>query len=124
MRTFLAIVLGYLVFAISAVALFQIARVDPHVQPGAGFMIGSTLYGVCFAAAGGYIASRVAAKKELLNACAVAGVIAVLAAVSIVAQPGIPSHWSQIAAIVLMAPSAVFGCWLRIRKKKSNANIP
>jgi hypothetical protein len=113
MRSFLAIVVGYFVFAISAVLLFQLAHVDPHQQPGVGFMIGSTIYGIVFACAGGYTAARIAGKKELVNAGILAGIIALLALISILAQPGLPSYWSQLAAIVFMAPAAVVGGWIR-----------
>lgn len=118
MRRFLAILVGYCVFAVSAVVLFQLAHVDPHEQPGIGFMIWSTVYGIVFAAAAGYTAARIARSKELINGAFVAVIVAFLAFVSILAQPGIPSHWSQIAAIVFMAPAAVLGGWLRAHQKE------
>jgi hypothetical protein len=116
MRRVLAVLVGYCVFGISAIVLFQLTRVDPHQQAGIGFMVGSTVYGICFGIGAGYTAARIAGKQEIMNAGIVAGIIALLAFISIVAQPGIPSHWSQIAAIVFMAPSAVFGGWLRARQ--------
>jgi uncharacterized oligopeptide transporter (OPT) family protein len=118
MRRVLAILIGYCVFGVSAVVLFQLAHVDPHRQPGIGFMIGSVVYGIIFAAAAGYTAARIAGNKELVNGAFVAGIIAFLALVSILAQPGIPSYWSQIAAIVCMAPAAVLGGWLRARQSR------
>jgi peptidoglycan/LPS O-acetylase OafA/YrhL len=124
MKSFLAIPAGYLVFGLSAVALFQLAHVDPHVQPGVGFMIGSSVYGVVFALAAGYTAARIAGRRELMNAGAVAAIIALLALISIVAQPGLTTYWSQIAAIVLMAPSAVLGGWLRQRQTKTKTETP
>ena len=119
MRSILAVLVGYLVFGISAVALFQLAHIDPHQQPGIGFMIGSSLYGIVFAGAAGYTAARIAGKRELANASLVAGIIALLAFISILAQPGLPTYWSQIAAIVVMAPAAVLGGWLRGRQTKA-----
>jgi hypothetical protein len=119
MRSFLAILAGYLVFGISAVLLFQLAHVDPGQQPGVGFMVGSTLYGVLFAIAAGYTAARIATRREMMHAGAVASIIAFLALIWIFAQPGLATHWSQIAAIVFMAPSAVLGGWLRARQEKN-----
>ncbi|MCX6132370.1 MAG: hypothetical protein NTU47_01040 [Ignavibacteriales bacterium] len=119
MRSFLAILVGYLVFAVSAVAMFQLSGVDPHQQPGVGFMIGSTIYGVVFAISGGYVSAAIAARKQLMHAGIVAAIIAVAALISIFAQPGFPTHWSQITAIVFMAPSAVLGGWLRERQVKA-----
>lgn len=115
MRTFLAILVGYCVFGVSAVILFQVSHVDPHQEPGIGFMIGSTLYGIIFAIGAGYTAARIARTGELRNGIIVGGFIALLAAISIIAQPGSPTHWSQIAAIVFMAPAAVLGGWFRAR---------
>lgn len=119
MRSLLAIIVGYLVFGISAVLLFQLAHVDPHQQPGIGFMIGSTIYGIVFAGAAGYTAARIAGKRELAIAGAVAGIIALLALISILAQPGLPSYWSQLAAVILMSPAAVVGGWIKARKGKA-----
>ncbi len=78
MRSLLAILVGYLVFGISAVLLFQFTGV-------------------------------------------VACIIALLALVSIFAQAGLPSYWSQIAAIVFMAPAAVLGGWLRARQVRTRS---
>ena len=119
MKSFLAILIGYLIFGISAFVLFQLTHVDLHQQPGAVFMVGSTIYGVVFALAAGYTAARIAGKKELVNAGAVACIIALLALVSIFAQPGLPTYWSQMAAIVFMAPAAVLGGLIRTRQVKT-----
>jgi len=124
MRSLLAVLVGYLVFGISAVALFQLAHVDPHQVPGVGFMIGSTLYGVFFAIAAGYTAARMGRHKEMLHSGAVAGIIALLALVSILAQPGLPSYWSQITAIVFIAPTALVGGWLRARQTREQKSSP
>ncbi len=116
MRSLLAVLIGYCVFGASAVLLFRLSGVNPHSDPGLAFQAGSTLYGMVFAAAGGYTAARIAGKRELMFAGFVAGILALLAAVSIAAQPGLTSYWSQIAAIVFMAPSALVGGWLRKRQ--------
>ena len=121
MKSALAVLAGYLVFAISAVLLFQLSGVDPHLVPGLGFIIGSILYGMAFAALGGYIAAVIARGRELAHAAAVACILAIFAFVSIIAQPGLSSHWSQLAAIFLMAPAAVGGGWMR-RKQRSAKN--
>ena len=124
MKTFLAILIGYLVFGISAVILFQLSHVDPHQLPGVGFMIGSTIYGVVFAIAAGYTAARIAGKKELVYAGIVACLLALLAFISIIAQPGLQTHWSQIAAIIFMAPAAILGGWFRARQARTKRETP
>jgi hypothetical protein len=124
LRAFLAVLVGYLIFGFSAVLLFQLAHVDPHQQPGIGFMIGSTVYGVVFAIAAGFTAAHIAGKRKLLNAGVVACIIALLALVSIFAQPGLPSYWSQIAAIVFMAPASILGGWIRARRAGTKRETP
>ena len=116
MKSLLAVLIGYLVFGISAVVLFQVAGVDPHQQPGIGFRIGSTVYGVFFAILAGYSAARIAGKNEIKHSVGVACIIALLAGISILAQPRIESHWSQYSALILMAPAATLGGWLRTRQ--------
>jgi hypothetical protein len=109
MKSILAVLVGYLVFGVSAIILFQIAGVDPRQEPEIGFRIWSTVYGAFFAFVGGYVAARLAGKKEVTHASAVACMLAVIAAVSLVAQPGHGSLWSQIAALGFMTPAAVLG---------------
>ena len=118
MKSVLAVLAGYLVFGVSAILLFQLAGVDPRQEPGLGFRIWSTLYGVLFALAGGYLAARIAGKKEILHASAVACVLAAIATVSLIAQPGHGSLWSQIAALGFMTPAAILGGVLRARQVK------
>ncbi len=116
MKSILAVLAGYLVFGLSAVLLFQVAGVDARQVPSPGFLVGSTIYGVLFAFLAGYTAARIAGKNEIGHSIGVACILALIAVVSIVAQPGLESHWSQISALILMAPSAVLGGWLRRRQ--------
>lgn len=116
MKSILAVLVGYLVFGLSAFFLFQVAGVDPRQEPELGFRILSTLYGVIFALAGGYVAARIAGKKEISHASSVACILAVVATVSLVAQPGHGSLWSQFAALGFMTPAAVFGGVIRARQ--------
>ena len=41
-------IVGYLVFAVSAVALFVVTGRDAHAEAPVWFMVGSTLYGMLF----------------------------------------------------------------------------
>jgi pimeloyl-ACP methyl ester carboxylesterase len=109
-RSVLAVVVGYLVFAGSAALLFQITGQAPHAPASPEFMASSILYGVVFAGLGGYVAARVARHQPARHAALVAGLIALGAVISLVMGSG--SAWSQVAAILLMAPAAwVAGYW-------------
>ena len=110
LRSVAAVVGGYLNFAVFAALLFQFSRHDPHAPATARFIILSTLYGMCFAALGGFLSARLATTHKFAHAVATACLIAVGAFTSLILvymKHG--SVWSQIAAIVFMAPSAILG---------------
>jgi hypothetical protein len=117
LRSVLAVVAGYLVFGLSAALLFPLSGRDARAFPQTGFLVFSTVYGMAFALLGGYVAASLARRKEIAHAAVVAGIIAVLALISLVAKSS-GSLWSQIAAIVLMAPAALLGGWLRARRTR------
>jgi hypothetical protein len=121
MKSVLAVLVGYLVFGIPTILLFTVAGVDPRQEPELGFRIWSTAYGVFFAFTGGYVAARIAGKKEITHASAVACILAFLATVSLIAQPGHGSLWSQIAALGFMTPAVIFGGVLRARQVRIKA---
>jgi CBS-domain-containing membrane protein len=118
MKSVLAVLVGYLIFGASSVLLFLVAGIDPKQSPELGFRIWSTLYGISFALLGGYTAARIAGHKELWHASAVAIILALLAAISLIAQPSGSSIWSQIAALGFMVPAVILGGIVRSRQIK------
>ena len=119
MRSLMAILLGYAVFAVSAVALFAISGQDPHSPARASFMIVSILYGACFGVAAGFVAAWVARKAYFVHAFAVGCIIALGAAASLIARPGEGAFWTQFSAMLLFAPLTLLGGHLRARMGKS-----
>jgi hypothetical protein len=109
LRSVSVVVGGYLIFALSAVALFQLSGRDPHAPQPLWFMVAAVAYGMGFAAVGGFFAARLAPTRGLLHAGIVAVVVALGASVSLVASPGAGATWSQWAALALMAPCAYVG---------------
>lgn len=116
-RSIGAVLCGYLLFALSAVLLFHFAGRDPHAPASPAFIILTTIYGILFAALGGYVAARIAGRLELLHTAVLAGVIALLALISLIVELGKGSVWSQVAALLFMAPAALLGAMVRLRKK-------
>ena len=112
-RSIAAVLVGYLVFGVSAFALFRLAGVDPHAPPSGGFFLLSSAWGVCFALLAGWLTIRIAAKPVLWPAFVVAGLVALGATVSLVLAGG--AIWSQLAALILMAPAVVLGGAFRLR---------
>jgi hypothetical protein len=116
LKSVAGVVVGYLVFAVSAGLLFWATGRDPHQDQGSGFILFSVLYGIAFAAAGGFLAGVIAARKPRQHAVAVALVVAIGASLSMLAQPGAGSRWSQLTALVFMAPAALAGGFVRGRQ--------
>jgi hypothetical protein len=115
LRSVLAVVLGYVVFAASAFAVFQLSGRAPHAVAPVPFMLVSVASGMVFALAGGYLAGWLAGRRAFGHGLAMAALLAVGAAVSLASTLGHGAVWSQIAALTLMAPSAAAGGWLRAR---------
>ena len=115
LRSVVAVIVGYVVFAASAFAVFKLSGQAAHAEASVPFMLVSSASGVIFALAGGYIAAWIAGHHPRAHGLAVAALLAVGAGVSLAATVGQGSIWSQIAALILMAPSAALGGWLRAR---------
>ncbi len=118
-RSFGAVIAGYLIFAISAALLFRLAQRNPHAPASATFMILTTIYGFVFAFLGGYVAARVANRLELLHASLLALLLATGAMISLFAELGRGSVWTQISALLFMAPAAALGGMVRLKSKES-----
>ena len=119
MRSIAAVIAGYLIFGISAGLLFRVAQRDPHSPAPVTFMILSTVYGLVFACLGGYVAARIAQRLELLHAVVLALLMATVALISLFAAIDKGPVWSQIAALLFMAPAAAVGGMVRLKSKES-----
>jgi hypothetical protein len=107
MRSALAVVAGYLIFAVCSFALFRVAGQDPHAAASFRFEAFTIVCGIIFAGIGGYVTGRLAPQKPLLHGVVLAAVMALLAAGSMLSVRESGSRWTQISAIFLMAPAAV-----------------
>lgn len=119
LRSIGAVLAGYALFAVSGFALFHVTGQPPHGHMSASFMLGFVIYGMVFAGLGGYVAAWLAGRRPVSHAAAVAIILAVLAAVSLVATLGNGVIWTQVLAITLMAPAALAGGVLRQRVAKA-----
>ena len=106
MRVFTGVVLGYMVFAGSAFLLFRVTGHNPHVRASISFEISCVVYGMLFAWLAGYIAGFIGGRPDAMAAWIVGAVIALGAIVSMVTTV---VSWSQITALLFMAPMAVAG---------------
>jgi len=117
LRSIGSVLVGYLIFAVSAFAFFRISGQSPHQDAPPVVMFGSILVGVVSALLGGYVAAWLAGRRPLAHGVAVALVLALGATVSLVSTLGHGAIWSQLTALLLMAPSAALGGWVRARRE-------
>jgi hypothetical protein len=106
LRSIAAVVLGYIVFAVSAALLFQVLGANPHAPQSTGFMAGTVAFGMAAAFLGGLLATRLAPRRRGLHAGLESLLIAAGATASLLASPPADATWSQWTALFLMAPSA------------------
>ena len=116
-RSVVGLIAGYLLFAGAAVALFAGTGRDAHSAAPLWFMVLSTLYGMAFAAAGGYLTALIARRAETVHGIVLAVVIAAGAVISVFTRTVGATVWSQLAALILMAPCAALGGQLRRRQR-------
>lgn len=109
MRSALAVVAGYLIFAVCSFALFRFAGEDPHAAASFRFEAFTIVCGIIFAGVGGYVTGRLSPKEPLLHGFVLAVVMALFAAASMLSVHESGGRWTQFAAIFAMAPAAVAG---------------
>jgi len=114
-RSAVAVIVGYALFAVSAGALFALSGQDPHGEVSVPFMIVAVVYGVAFALLGGYVSGWIASRSPFIHGLIVAGMVALGAAISLIATVGKAAIWSQVTALIAMAPAAAMGGYLRGR---------
>ena len=117
-RGILAVIVGYVIFALSAVLLFQFSGQNIHSNVSAGFMLLTIVYGIVFAGISGFVTASLVQKKRLAYVKALAIFMGAIALVSLIAQWGKVAPWSHLAAIFLMAPSAFYSGLLRANQIK------
>lgn len=104
-RGLLAALLGYVIFAAPAALMFNLMGWDPHAPASTTVVVATTVVGILGAAVGGWVAARVG--RARWPGAVVAALIAIGALVSLVTRAGGNAIWSQLVAILLMAPTAL-----------------
>lgn len=120
MRSVAAVLVGFLIFSVSAVLLFNISGRPPEVWPGAAFATFAMIYGGVFAALAGYVAARLAPRVPIVHAAAVAGLLLGAATGSYLIQAPGASLWSLVSTILVSVPAAMLGGYLRHRSGPTN----
>ena len=108
LRSIGAVAAGYLIFGASGLLLFQLSGRDPHQAAPLTFKIATMIWGCVFALVAGWLTARIAPRRPATHAAILAALIATGALVSIVASPP-GAIWSQVSALIAMAPCAWLG---------------
>ena len=113
LRSILAVLAGYAVFVLSALLVFGLSGQKPHADASAAFKTLAIVVGTTFAIAGGYLTAIIAKKSPVAHSTALGVLLASIAAWSIHASPLKDPIWSQVSAILFMAPGAILGGVIR-----------
>ena len=106
MRVFSGAVLGFLLFVGLRFLLFHVTQINPHGPASISLKLGSIIFGILFALLAGYIASFIGGRPHYVAAWIVGALIAIGAIVWMVTTV---AAWTQVTALLLMAPAAVVG---------------
>jgi uncharacterized membrane protein len=116
-RKILSIIIGYLVFAVTALALFEFAGQNAHSNPTNIFAFFAAIYGAFFSFLAGLVSQYVAKTSNLKINYVLAFMIAAFATFSLLKTVG--NHWTQLLAIFIFAPVSILGGLFYKTKKDS-----
>jgi hypothetical protein len=115
-KKIVGVIVGYAIFVVSALALFNLSGHAPHDDPTISFAILTAVYGTLFSFIGGFVTQLIARTNDLLINYILAWIIAGFALFSLFKTDG--NHWTQILAIFIFGPAAILGGWVFQRRKK------
>jgi peptidoglycan/LPS O-acetylase OafA/YrhL len=116
-RKILAVIVAYIIFAITAVLLFNISGHNPHQDAPLTFKCLTLAYGVFFSIIAGCVLQLIAKTKNLRLNIILALVMFAFAGISLLTSAG--NHWTQLFAMVAFAPSSIVGGYLKLRSTKN-----
>lgn len=120
-RSVLAVVAGYASMAAVVIALSVILKkaapkwVGSAGSPNAMYVVTNLIYSLAAAVLGGYIAAAIGSRAPLAHACALAGIVFLLAIVSMVQMGDKQPRWYQVALIIVGTAGTIVGGLLRAR---------
>ena len=103
---------GYLISCISSILFFIVGHISPAKPASTTVMWITAIYGIVFAVIGAVVGANFCRRFALGIGAAVALTIGAVALWSWYSTPG-HAHWTQLIAILLMAPAAQFGALFR-----------
>jgi len=116
LRSIGAMVTGYILLGVAAELLFHFSGYNPHAPASVSFIVLTAIYGFFSAALAGYVAARIAGRLVLWHGAVLACLVALVALLSLLAELGTGSIWSQLVALLFMAPAVMIGAMMRLKK--------
>ncbi|RZJ49414.1 MAG: hypothetical protein EOO44_18305 [Flavobacterium sp.] len=114
-RKILAVIVGYIIFAATALTFFKVFDIEAHSAASTSVMIQTAINGIIFSALAGWITQLIAKTGNLKINYILALLIAAFATFSFLKASG--EHWTQLMAIFIFAPVSIVGGWLVARRK-------
>jgi len=104
----------------TAVYVVKVLGIRPqpgvHMDVPTSFGVISLIYSTMYAVFGGYVCAVIAKQNRLKHGLILAGLVFVLSLVSVYMDRGQQPIWYQVMLVLLGAPAAVFGAWIRARR--------
>jgi len=120
-RSVIAVVAGYAAMAVVVIAFSAfLKRAAPEWMgkegaPNAEYVATNLTYSLAAAMLGGYVAAAIGSSAPLAHACALAGIVFVLAIISAMQMGGRQPRWYRVALAIVGPLGAVLGGLLRAR---------
>jgi hypothetical protein len=83
------------------------------------FGVVNLIYGTLYAVFGGYVCAVIAKQNRMKHGLALAGLVFLLSLVSVYIDRGQQPVWYQVMLVILGAPGAAAGAWIRARRDVS-----
>ncbi len=115
-KKILSVIVGYAIFVVGSLLLFQLSGQNAHAEATLNFQLITAVYGTAFSFLSGLVVPLIAKSKNLTLNYILAFVLAGFATFSFFKAEG--SHWTQLMAIVIFAPTSILGGLYYLRRNK------
>jgi len=116
LKKIISVIVGYAIFVVSSLALFQLSGQNAHAEATLNFQLITLVYGAFFSFLSGLVVQLIAKPKNLYLNYILAFILAGFATFSLFKAEG--NHWTQLMAIVIFAPTSILGGLYYLRSKK------
>lgn len=119
LRSIISVIAGFIAWYIAVFVLWIAFGYGPREIPPTDFLVFSICMEAIFSVGGGYLTALIAGRKEMLHSIILAAVFCLLGVISLILYDAekMGSIWLPLSTIVINAPCAVLGGWMRKKSK-------